>query len=138
MSETGPSGAGEPPLKQRRARGAEESLATIVLGFESIIAFLGGLVVYGLKALPASIPPWWGIVTGAVVALLMIATTRVTRYRWGIVLGWALQLVVLLGAFLVPALAIVAVVFGVMYGYATIKGAALDRRNARLAADHPE
>ncbi|WP_345543375.1 DUF4233 domain-containing protein [Microbacterium jejuense] len=140
MSASEPTGAPEavPPQRLRRARGAEESLATIVLGFESIVAFLGGLVVYGLKALPASIPPWWGIVAGTVVALLMIATTRVTRYRWGIILGWALQVVVLLGAFLVPALAIVAVIFGVMYGYATIKGAALDRRNARLAANQPE
>ncbi|MFE5408788.1 DUF4233 domain-containing protein [Microbacterium sp. NPDC056569] len=123
--------------KPRRPRGAAESLATIVLGFESIVVFLGGLVVYGLKALPASIEPWWGIVAGAAVAALMIVTTRLVRYRWGIVLGWVLQAIVLLGAFLVPALAVVAVIFGGMYGYATIKGAALDRRNARLAADPP-
>ncbi|TQM28153.1 uncharacterized protein DUF4233 [Microbacterium kyungheense] len=135
---TGSESAGaEPRARVRRARGAEESLATIVLGFESIVAFLGGLVVYGLKAFPDGIEPWWGIVAGVVVAVLMIATTRVTRYRWGIIVGWALQVVVLLGAFLVPAFAIVAVIFGVMYGYATIKGAALDRRNARLAADPP-
>jgi hypothetical protein len=128
----------ESPSKPRRARGAAESLGAIVLAFESIIAFLAGLVIYGLKALPASLEPWWGIVAGVVVALLMIATTRVLRYRWGIVLGWVLQVVVALGALLVPALAIVALIFGGMYGYATIKGAALDRRNARLAASPPE
>lgn len=122
----------------RRARGAAESLGAIVLGFESLIAFLAGLVIYGLKALPAPIEPWWGIVAGSAVALLMIATTRVLRHRWGIALGWALQAIVALGAFLVPALAIVAVIFGAMYGYATIKGAALDRRNAHLAANPPE
>jgi hypothetical protein len=38
----------------------------------------------------------------------------------------------------VPALALVALIFGGMYGYATIKGGALDRRNARLAAQSPE
>ncbi|KAF2415028.1 allophanate hydrolase [Microbacterium sp. B35-04] len=124
--------------RPRRPRGAAESLATIVLGFESIVAFLAGLAVYGLKALPAGIEPWWGIVAGVVLALLMIATTRVVRYRWGIVLGWVLQGIVALGAFLVPALAIVALIFGGMYGYATIKGAALDRRNADLAANPPE
>ncbi|MDW4572755.1 DUF4233 domain-containing protein [Microbacterium sp. M3] len=121
----------------RRARGAAESLATIVLGFESIVAFLAGLVIYGLKALPAAIPPWWGIVAGTVLAVLMIVTTRLVRYRWGIVVGWVLQGIVALGALLVPSLAIVALIFGGMYGYATIKGAALDRRNARLAA-HPD
>ena len=94
-------------------------------------------MIYGLRALPAPIEPWWGVVAGSLLALLMIATTRVVRYRWGIVLGWVLQGIIALGAFLVPALAIVALIFGAMYGYATIKGAALDRRNARLAADPP-
>ena len=128
----------ERPARPRRARGAAESLGAIVLGFESLIAFLAGLVIYGLKALPAPIEPWWGIVAGTVVAALMIATTRVLRHRWGVALGWALQVIVALGALLVPALAIVAVIFGGMYGYATIKGAALDRRNAQLAANPPE
>ena len=127
--------APQPPA--RRPRGAAESLATIVLGFESIIAFLGGLVIYGLKALPEPIAPWWGIVAGSVVAVLMVLTTRVVRFRWGIALGWVLQLVVALGAILVPALALVALIFGGMYAYATIKGAALDRRNAERASNPP-
>ncbi|GAA1965799.1 DUF4233 domain-containing protein [Microbacterium deminutum] len=127
----------DPARRQRRARGAAESLGAIVLGFESIIVFLGGLVIYGLKVLPESIPSWWGIVAGVVVALLMVLTTLVLRYPWGIWVGWLLQVIVALGAFLVPALAIVAVIFGGMYGYATIKGAALDRRNAQLAANPP-
>jgi hypothetical protein len=127
-----------PAPRPRRARGAAESLATIVLGFESIIAFLGGLAIYGLRALPAPIEPWWGIVAGSVVAVLMILTTRVVRYPWGIALGWVLQVVVALGAIFVPALALVALIFGGMYAYATIKGGALDRRNAQLAANPPE
>lgn len=121
---------------QRRRRGAAESLAAVVLGCEALVAFLGGLVAYGLRALPEPIPAWWGIVAGVSLAIAMVLATRFTRYRWGIVLGWVLQAIVLAGALLVPALAIVAIIFGVMYGYATIKGSALDRRNAR-PADHP-
>lgn len=123
--------------RQRRPRGAAESLATIVLGFESIVVFLGGLVVYGLRVLPESVAPWWGIVAGSVLALLMIVTTRFVRYPWGIAVGWVLQAIVALGAILVPALALVALIFGGMYAYATIKGAALDRRNAQRAAEPP-
>ena len=123
--------------RQRRARGARESLASIVLGSESIVVFLGGLVVYGLNALPEPIEQWWGVVAGVVLAVLMLLTAGVVRYRWGIWLGWALQVVVALGAFLVPALAFVALIFGGMYAYATIKGGALDRRNAQLAANPP-
>ncbi|MDY0909612.1 DUF4233 domain-containing protein [Microbacterium sp. CFBP9034] len=127
-----------PAPRTRRPRGAAESLASIVLAFESIIAFLGGLVIYGLRPFPESVAPWWGIVAGTVVAVLMIVTTRFLRYPWGIALGWALQVVVALGAILVPGLALVALIFGGMYAYATIKGAALDRRNAELAANPPE
>ncbi|MBN9152826.1 MAG: DUF4233 domain-containing protein [Microbacterium sp.] len=119
----------------RRHRGAAESLGQIVLAFESIIVFLGGLAIYGLKVLPAGIEPWWGIVAGAVLALLMLLTSGVLRHRWGIAVGWALQVVLALGGILVPALLIVAVVFGGMWAYATIKGASLDRRNARLMSE---
>lgn len=119
--------------RQRRARGAEESLASVVLGFESIIVFLGGLALYGLNQVPAGIAPWWGIVAGAVLAALMVATTGVLHRRWGIALGWFWQVVLALGGFLVPALAVVALIFGAMYAYATIKGGALDRRNAPRA-----
>ncbi|MCR2809487.1 MULTISPECIES: DUF4233 domain-containing protein [unclassified Microbacterium] len=129
------SGGEERAPRQRRARGAEESLGSIVLAFESIVVFLGGLAIYGLNALPPQIPGWWGIVAGAVLAVVMVLTGRALRHRWGIALGWALQLVVALGAILVPALALVALIFGAMWGYATIKGASLDARNARLAAE---
>ena len=126
-----------PAPRQRRARGAAESLASIVLGSESIVVFLGGLVVYGLDALPEPLEPWWGVVAGIVLAVLMLLTAGVVRYQWGIWLGWALQVVVALGAFLVPALGLVALIFGGMYAYATIKGGALDRRNAERAANPP-
>jgi hypothetical protein len=121
--------------REPRPRGAAESLATIVLAFESVVVFLGGLAIYGLKALPDSVDQWWGIVAGVVVAVLMILTTRVVRYPWGIALGWALQVVVALGAILVPSLGLVALIFGGMYGYATIKGASLDRRKAQSLAE---
>lgn len=124
--------------RARRPRGAQESLGSVVLGFESIIVFLGGLVVYGLRALPEAIEPWWGIVGGAVIAVLMIAVAGLLRHRWAVWFGWALQVVVALSAFLVPTLLIVAVIFGGMWAYATIKGASLDRRNAQLRAAQTE
>jgi hypothetical protein len=120
--------------RERRRRGAAESLGSVVLGFESIVVFLGGLVAYGLRVLPAGIEPWWGVVAGSVLAVLMILTAGMLRHRWAIAVGWVLQLVLALSAILLPALALVALIFGGMWGYATIKGAALDRRNAAAAA----
>ena len=121
--------------RPRRARGARESLAQIVLVFESIVVFLAGLVVYGLRTLPAGIDQWWGIVGGAVVAFIMIVTSGFVRHDAAIVVGWILQAVLAASALLVPANLIVALIFGGFWAYATIKGASLDRRNARLAAE---
>lgn len=123
------------PPRPRRRRGAAESLGSVVLGFESIIVFLGGLAVYGLSPLPDAVPDWWGVVAGSILAVAMMMLAGLLRHRWAIALGWAFQLLLALGAFLVPALGIVALVFGAMYAYATIKGGALDRRNAALAAE---
>lgn len=121
--------------RPRRARGAAESLGSVVLVFESIVVFLAGLVVFGLNALPESIPDWWGIVGGAVMAVVMILVSGMLRHRWAIIAGWALQVLLAVAGFLVPAIAVVALIFGAMWAYATIKGASLDRRNARLAAE---
>ncbi len=130
---TAAEGAAAP--RPSRRRGAAESLGSIVLAAESIVVFLAGLVVYGLRVLPASIPPWWGIVAGAVLAVLMLVVSGLLRYRWAFALGWVLQLVVVLGGILVPGIAVVGLVFGGLWAYATIKGASLDRRNAQPAAD---
>lgn len=105
-----------------------------MLGFESVIVFLGGLVVYGLKVLPFGIDPWWGVVGGVVMALAMVVVSALLNRRGAVWAGWGLQVLLLLGGFLVPALAVVALIFGGMWAYATIKGAALDRENARRAA----
>ncbi|MCT9820132.1 DUF4233 domain-containing protein [Microbacterium sp. W1N] len=122
-------------MTERRRRGAAESLASIVLGFESVIVFLGGLVLFGLRALPAGIEPWWGIVVGSVLAVLMVLTAGVVRHTWGIALGWFWQLLLVLGGLLEPTLAVVGLIFGLMYAYATIKGASLDRLNAQRRID---
>ncbi len=117
----------------RRQRGAAESLGQVVLASESIVVFLAGLVMFGLGALPDAVPSWWGIAGGGVLAVLMIAVSATLRWRWGRVVGWALQGVLALAGVLVPAIVLVAIVFGGMYGYATIKGGALDRVAAASA-----
>lgn len=121
----------------RRRRGAAESLGQVVLASESIVVFLAGLVVFGLGALPDTVPSWWAIAGGGVLAVLMIAVSATLRWRWGLVAGWVLQGVLAAAGVLVPAIVLVALVFGGMYGYATIKGAALDRA-AAAAADPRE
>ena len=73
--------SGKRPPRVRRQRGAQESLAQVVLGFESIVVFLAWLVIYGLKSTPDGVEPWWAIVVGSVFAVVMIAASGVVRWR---------------------------------------------------------
>ncbi len=114
----------------RTSRTLVQKLGAIVLGFEAVVVFLAGLTIYGLGALPEGIPQWWAIVAGAIVSLLMILTAGLIQRRFAVLLGWGLQGVVALAAILVPAILVVALVFGGMWGYATIAGARMDAQHA--------
>ena len=128
--------AADAPAAATRAGAQPNRSASIVLGFESIIVFLGGLAIYGLKALPE---PHRAVVghrrRRRARARSCCSPPACCATAGGSSLGWVLQVVVALGGFLVPALVLVALIFGGMWAYATIKGASLDARNARLAAE---
>jgi len=121
--------------RPRRARSLPEKLGQVVLVFEAVVVFLGGLTIHGLDAVPQGMPSWWGIVAGSVVAVLMMLTSGLLRWSWGFAVGWGLQVIVALGAFVVPAILLIALVFGGMWAYATIGGARIDRRLALERGD---
>lgn len=123
--------------RTRAPRTLTQKLGSIVLGFEAIIVFLAGLTVYGLKALPESIPPWWGIVGGSVLAVAMIVLAGAIARPGAIVVGWVMQVLVLAAAFLVPTIALVALIFGGMWAYATIVGARVDRKAPTTTTTEP-
>ncbi|MFB7252333.1 DUF4233 domain-containing protein [Microbacterium sp. NPDC056234] len=114
--------------RPRAQRTLVQKLAPIVLGFEAIVVFLGGLTIFGLRALPDAIPDWWAIVGGVVMALACIAIAGLIMKPWAITAGWIVQVIVALSAILVPAMLMVVLVFGGMWAYATIMGAKLDAR----------
>lgn len=103
-------------------------LGAVILGFESIIMFLGGLFIFGMKLTPDGIAPWWGIVVGIVMTIAMIVTAGLCRFQFGIIIGWILQLVVLAGGFLNLAFVVVAAVFGGLWAYAMITSARFARQ----------
>ena len=112
----------------RPARTLVQKLAPIVLGFEAIVVLLVGLTIFGLKRLPDGIEQWWAIVAGAVVALACIVIAGMITKPWAIGAGWTIQAIIALSAFFEPSIVIVVLIFGGMWGYATIMGARLDAR----------
>ena len=115
-------------MSARPPRTLVQKLAPMVIGFEAIIVLLVGLTIFGLKALPEGIPQWWAIVGAVLVALAMVTVAGMITKPWAITVGWILQIVVALSAFFEPTILIVVLVFGGMWGYATIVGARLDAR----------
>ena len=114
--------------RPRAQRTLVQKLGAIVLGFEAVGALLAGLVIFGLDALPAGVPSWWGIVAGVVVAIALIGVAGSITRPWAIPAGWALQGVIALGGIFEPAIVFVVLIFGGMWAYATIGGARIDRQ----------
>jgi hypothetical protein len=125
--------AGRAP-RPRRQRSLTESLLTIVLGLEAVLVFFIALTVFGLHALP----PLEAFVGGAVLALLLAATTRILRYSWGVWVGWVLQVVLIATGILLPALYIAAAVFVGMWIFCFVRARQIDHANSlHLASAQP-
>lgn len=98
--------------------GIKRSIGAIVLGFEFIVIFLGSLVLYGLDAFASlGLPDWTALVIGGGVLLLTIVALATLRWRVGFALGWAIQVIVILGGFLQPLLFVVGAMFGAIWWY---------------------
>jgi hypothetical protein len=114
------------PGRSRRARSVTEMLLSIVLVLEAILIFFVTLTVFGLKVLE----PVAAFSGGAVLVVLLMAAALLLRFPWGIWVGWALQLVLLLSGILLPALYFVAAIFIAMWVYCFIRGRRIDQGRA--------
>lgn len=115
---------------RRPRQSVQQSLASIVLGFELIVMFLAALVAFGLKALPAPV----ALIGGAVLCLVIVLTLAVLRYRWGVIVGWVVQGVIVASGILVPIMFIIGALFAGMWVYAMVAGGRIDREKAAAAA----
>jgi hypothetical protein len=108
----------------RRQRSVTELLTSVVLGFESVVIFLAALVMFGLK----SLPPVVALAGGWSLALVMLIAVGLLRWRAGIIIGSALQLVVIGLGFVQGAMFFVGILFAAMWAFALISGARLERK----------
>ncbi|MDA3805783.1 MULTISPECIES: DUF4233 domain-containing protein [unclassified Clavibacter] len=117
------------PARTRRPRPPRttvEILGSIVMGFQVIVVFLASLVAFGLEALPA-LPALGG---GALLVLAMLAVVGSLRTPLGVRAGWVVQILVVLTGFVLPAMFAVGGFFLLLWVYAMVQGARIDREKA--------
>lgn len=113
------------------------SLASIVLGFETIVVFLAALVLWGLtppEGGPFGLPAWAALVAGGVLIVGLVVTVGALRFSWGYALGWVLQALIVAAGLINPAMYFVGALFGGMWWYCMVAGARIDRERAAAAA----
>lgn len=112
------------------SRSTRKSLASVVLGFELIIVFLGGLTIFGLNAVS---PRELGIGIGVGLAVVMILALALMRTPVGMPIGWLAQIGMLATGFLLPGLFIAGGLFAALWIYCWVVGGRIDRQKAAMA-----
>lgn len=105
-------------------RSVKRSLASIVLGFETIVVFLAALVVFGLGTLP------WALALGggAALCLALVVVIGLLRFKWAYLIGWILQAIIVATGFLNPVMFFVGALFAAMWTYCMISGTRIDHQ----------
>lgn len=127
-------GGASRPARRPRTRSTQESLGSIVLGFEVIVVFLAALVAFGLRSLPP-VPALGG---GGVLILIMLVTIGLLRFRWGFAVGWLVELAIVATGFVLPAMFLVGGFFALLWAYCMIQGSRIDREKAAAQRAQPD
>lgn len=110
--------------------------ATLVA--QAVSVFFGALVVWQLARVtggPRDADPAVLLAGGIGLALLCLVAAGALRSRTGVWLGWACQLLTLTSALVLPAMAVVAVLFGGLWWLCLTQGQRIDADRARWAAE---
>ncbi|MHA7189828.1 DUF4233 domain-containing protein [Arthrobacter sp. MDT2-16] len=124
------------PGMPKKRRSTKILFASTVLVLEGFVVLFATLAVFGLRR--DEISPAVILTSGLILSVVLILTCAVLTKRWGIALGWILQLVIIAGGFLEPAMFLVGTVFAVTWLYGLRQGARVDRENVerdRLQAE---
>lgn len=120
------SGAPRRVGRGRRNRTVTANLAMIVLATEFLVVVLAALALFGTAALP----PAAALGGGGVVLVLIAAGIALASNRIGIVVGWAVQVVLLAAGAADLAVGLVGLIFAGLWVYSMIVGRRIDRRTA--------
>jgi Protein of unknown function (DUF4233) len=89
----------------------QRRLCGVVLGFEGLVVFFGALV----AARMSSVSEGAALAVGGGLALACVLATGLLRSRYGMKVGWAVQVLVLATGVVVPAMFVMGLLFGALW-----------------------
>lgn len=116
----------EPREPARRKAPAKRQFASTVLLLEAFLVLFATLVAFGLRV-AAPVTVW---LVGGVLMVVLVMLSRLLGQPGGYVAGSVVQLVVLAGAFVIPQMIVLGVVFCGMWVAALRLGGRIDRERA--------
>lgn len=117
----------------RRPRSARRQFGSTILVLEAFVVFFAILVALGLDAGPAG--RIW--LLGGSLALACLLLAGVVSWPGGYVVGSALQLVLVAGGVIVPAMFFVGGIFAALWVAAMLLGGRIDAERKAWALAHP-
>ena len=109
-------------------------LLGVVIGTQGLAVFFGALVARSLAAVDGSHTSSSFLLIGSLLAVLCILDAGLLRRRWGISVGWVLQIATLACAFIVPVMLLVGLLFGALWLTALVQGRNMDEHTSRVDA----
>lgn len=137
MTSDPPAPTPTPPSAARRTRSARRLFSASVLILEAFVAFFAALVAFGLSRVEPGGPTPGSIalVAGVVVVSAVIAA-GLLRTQAGYLLGWAIQVWLVMSGLIVPGMFVIGGVFAVLWIVGLRLGARIDReRSERQGAE---
>lgn len=116
------------PDQIKKPKSIKIMFCSTVLTMEAFVVFFGALTVFGLWG-PGHPGRWWLLGGGTIFSVIFILCCAGLRKSWGIHFGWALQLLMVLNGFFLPAMFVLGVLFVFLWWYAATKGVAMDAEN---------
>ncbi|GAA2867745.1 DUF4233 domain-containing protein [Paenarthrobacter ilicis] len=113
------------PGMPKKRRSTKVMFASTVLLLEAFVAFFGTLVVFGLRR--GEVDPVIILGMGITLSVVLVLACAVLSKPWGLGLGWALQLVLILTGLAEPTMYVVGVLFAICWWYGIRAGMKIDR-----------
>ncbi|MGO4147524.1 DUF4233 domain-containing protein [Paenarthrobacter sp. YAF11_1] len=117
------------PGMPKKRRSTKVMFASTVLLLEAFVAFFGTLAVFGLRR--GEVAPGLILGVGIALSVVLVLACAVLSKPWGIAVGWALQLVLILTGFAEPTMFIVGILFAICWWYGIRAGMRIDREAAQ-------